>query len=103
MLDRYQYVRLMYTCLFEASKWGSTCFDPLFYHYPEDENTYKDVESTFIVANAIKVSPVISAGVKENNEYMSYFPAGAWTSLIEEGITVSSVGESKKLKAKPSV
>jgi alpha-glucosidase (family GH31 glycosyl hydrolase) len=34
MYDRYQYLRLLYTCLFEASTFGSTCFDPLFYHYP---------------------------------------------------------------------
>lgn len=37
MYDRYQYLRLMYTCMFEASKFGTTCFDPLFYHFPEDD------------------------------------------------------------------
>ena len=37
---RYQYVRLIYTCLYEASMWGTTCFDPLFFHYPEDDKAF---------------------------------------------------------------
>lgn len=36
MHDRYQYSRMMYTCLFESMKYGGTCFDPLFYYYPTD-------------------------------------------------------------------
>ena len=38
--DRYQYLRHMYTCLFEVSQWGGSCIDPLFYYYPEDDNTF---------------------------------------------------------------
>ena len=38
--DRYQYLRHMYTCLYEVSAWGGSCFDPVFYHYPEDDNLY---------------------------------------------------------------
>jgi len=29
MHDRYQILRHMYTCMFEVSKYGGTCFDPL--------------------------------------------------------------------------
>ena len=48
----------MYGCLFEASQNGRTCFDPLFYHFgfPMD-----DIEKSFIVGDAIKVSPVTEA------------------------------------------
>jgi alpha-glucosidase (family GH31 glycosyl hydrolase) len=37
ILDRYQYLRHMYTCLADASMSGKTCFDPLLFHYPEDD------------------------------------------------------------------
>ena len=51
----------MYTCLFEVSQNGGSCIDPLFYYYPDDDNTYTDVEHTFMVGGAIKVSPVLDA------------------------------------------
>lgn len=37
MLDRYQYIRHLYTCIYEANQNGGTCFDPLFYYYPLDD------------------------------------------------------------------
>lgn len=40
MHDRMQYLRLMYTCLFEASEFGGSCFDPIFFHYPMDLASY---------------------------------------------------------------
>jgi len=59
MHDRYQTLRHMYTCLFEAHKNGGTCFDPLFYYFPTDDNVYTDIESTFIVGGALKVTPIL--------------------------------------------
>lgn len=56
---RYSFIRLTYTCLFEVSLNGGTCFDPLFYHYPDDGELYKDYEHTFMFANHIKVSPTL--------------------------------------------
>jgi len=77
--DRYQYLRHMYTCLFEASKEGKTCFDPLLFHYPEDDEVYKNIEHTFLVGDALKVSPVLSSS---NETFKSYFPAGGdWVSM----------------------
>jgi alpha-glucosidase (family GH31 glycosyl hydrolase) len=57
IIDRYQYLRHMYTCLFEASTSGRTCFDPLLFHYPEDNEVYTNIEHTFLVGDALKVSP----------------------------------------------
>lgn len=45
--------------MYEVSANGGTCFDPLVYHYPNDDTAQTDYTSTFIVANAIKVSPVL--------------------------------------------
>ena len=59
LYDRYSYLRMMYTCLFEASQQAQTCFDPLFFHYPNDPNTYDNVEDNFIAAGAVKVAPIL--------------------------------------------
>jgi alpha-glucosidase (family GH31 glycosyl hydrolase) len=32
---RLSYVRLMYSCLYDSSLNGDSCFDPLFLHYPD--------------------------------------------------------------------
>lgn len=40
MHDRYQFLRHMYTCMFEAFKYGGTCIDPLFYYFPTDDKVY---------------------------------------------------------------
>lgn len=85
MLKRYSFVRMMYTCLFEASMWGTTCFDPMFFHYPTDPKLYDDVESSFMVANNVKVSPILKPGVRLGEMYNVYFPLGRWASLTDEG------------------
>jgi alpha-glucosidase (family GH31 glycosyl hydrolase) len=54
----------MYTCLFESSKSGRTCFDPLLFHFPEDNEVYKNIEHTFLVGDALKVSPVLESGIE---------------------------------------
>lgn len=59
MFDRYQYLRLLYTCLFEVSNNGGSCFSPLFYYFPNDTNLYEEYESSFIFANTIKVTPIL--------------------------------------------
>lgn len=78
MYDRYQYLRQMYTCLYEVSQSGGTCFDPLFYYYPLDDNCFTNIESSFIVAGMLKVSPILSPSV---SSYESYFPKGIWVNL----------------------
>lgn len=55
--ERYKYLMLMQTCLKTAEETGNTCFDPLFFHYPDASQD--DIEHTFIAANSIKVSPVL--------------------------------------------
>ena len=52
-------MRFIYTCLFRASQEGRTCFDPLLFHFPEVDQVYQDIEHTFIVGDALKVSPVL--------------------------------------------
>ena len=82
MFDRYQYLRHMYTCLFEVSQWGGSCIDPLFFFYPQDDNLYTNVEKTFMVGGALKVSPILEAGVAATGgTFTSYFPEGKWVNM----------------------
>lgn len=59
--ERYRYMDFMYACLFSAYQDGNTCFDPLFYAYPDVEMAFEDIESTFMVGDALKVSPVLES------------------------------------------
>ena len=59
LFDRLQYVRNMYTCLFRVTKDGGSCFDPLFFHYPQIDETFIDAEHTFIAQDSLKVSPFL--------------------------------------------
>lgn len=56
---RYKNLMFMYGCLARAEKNGGTCFDPLFFHWPQLNGTYDDIEHTFMVGDAVKVSPVL--------------------------------------------
>ena len=80
--DRYRYVKFLYTCLFEASKTGQTCYDPLLFHYPEAADSYRDTEATFMVGDAIKVSPMLEMSHDDHRlRYNVFFPKGKWIDL----------------------
>lgn len=61
MQDRYRFLRLQYTCLYEAHKNGGSCIDPLLYHFSNDENVFKQEnrDFDFMVANSLKITPVL--------------------------------------------
>jgi len=85
LLDRYQYLRHMYTCLFEASSFGGSCIDPLFFYYPEDDNLFDNIEESFMVGGALKVSPIL-APMDGAETFESYFPEGEWVNLADFSI-----------------
>ncbi len=94
---RYEYLRHQYTCLYEVSTWGGSCIDPLFYYYPEDNNTFVDIESSFMVGGTLKISPVLQAGVgmfatPAVATHTSYFPAGTWLNMHNMAEVIESKG-----------
>lgn len=82
MQDRYSWLRAVYTCLFEVSKNGGTCFDPLFFHFPTDPETYNDIEGSFMVANKLKVTPVLGK-LGDDKNISTYFPKGKWVNMAD--------------------
>lgn len=79
--------------MYELNQEGGSCIDPLFYHFPEDDETYHNISTTFVFANTIKVSPVLEALGDDAKTFQAYFPKGAWASLTDFGAIVNSEGE----------
>ena len=102
---RYNYVRLLYSCLYSANTTGGTCFDPLLLHYPQDDEVFKpdQTEHSFIFADAIKVTPVLQAGV---TEVPSYFPQedAPWVNLndLTKSVDSSAGGKWVNLTTDPT-
>lgn len=102
IFDRYKYARHVYGCQFDASQSGRTCIDPLFYHYGFPMT---DIEKTFIVGDAIKVSPVLNHLGSDDGEFSVFFPPGRWVDLDDFSVTAvtESQGGSVNLKASTKV
>jgi alpha-glucosidase (family GH31 glycosyl hydrolase) len=105
--ERFSYLTTMYTCHLRVHREGGTCFDPLLMHYPHDDAVFavNQTEHTFLVADAIKVSPVLEYNV---TEIESYFPTGDWVDLRTYGIVHSApekplMGQMMKLSAENGI
>lgn len=85
--DRYQYLRHMYTCLYEVSQWSGSCIDPAFYYYPTDENLYLDTSASFMVGGALLVTPVLEGG--DPKTIKAYLPKGQWVNLASAALDVN--------------
>ena len=84
MQDRMQYLRFMYTCLFEANQWGGSCVDPIYFHHTMDLKSMDDTtgaNDTFIFGGAVKVSPIVQPLADTVKTFKSHFPKGRWLNL----------------------
>jgi len=78
-----------------AKRDGETCFDPLLFHFPEDDEVLDPTmtEHSFIFANALKITPVLEINA---TTVKSYFPAGSWVNMNDYSkIVVSNASEGK--------
>jgi len=60
---------------------GGALVRPMFFDFPLDDNTYENVEGTFMLGDSIKVSPVLEQGKNDGDAYSVYFPPGLWHNL----------------------
>ena len=89
MRDRMQYLRFMYTCLFESHQWGGSCFDPVYFHFSLDLDSQQDVtgtNDTFMFGGAVKVSPVLQSMDNNTKTFKSHFPKGRWLNLANMNV-----------------
>ena len=69
--------------MFAANYTGGQLVYPLLYDFPEDDECLKNIENTYMLGDAIKVSPRIDPAQEDNNltTFKSYFPKGVWRDL----------------------
>jgi len=68
--------------MFAANYTGGQLVYPLLYDYPLDAQALNEnIENTFMLGDAIKVSPVLTPKVNDTATFESYFPEGKWYNL----------------------
>jgi len=87
--------------MYKVYRDGGSIIRPLFFEFPEDGNTFNEntIDSTFFLGDALKVSPVLKAGVKNGDKFQSYFPKGEWADLNNQTLKVSSNGQNIDLES----
>lgn len=73
MAQRAPFTRYIYSQMFARNYTGGQLVYPLLYDFPEDDNCLENIEDTYMLGNAIKVSPVLTAQGNETT-FDSYFP-----------------------------
>ena len=98
--QRYEYLRYLYTCLFEISRnYKATLIKPLFFEFPEDEGTYKNLEYSFMVGSALKVTPILTKEDSDNGKVESYFPNGVKFISLNDMEVIEGKGRNETLRA----
>lgn len=92
------YARYTYSQMYKVYREGGSIVRPLFFDFPNDDNCFIDdvTDSTFLLGDAIKVSPVLTAS---SVMYDSYFPKGQWADLNNYNVKVNSTGQNVTLNA----
>lgn len=57
--QRLQYTRFIYSQMYKVYLYGGSLIRPLFFDYPTDDNCFNNIEDTYMLGDAIKVSPVL--------------------------------------------
>lgn len=81
--------------MYSSYREGGSLVKPLFFDYPEDDKTYENIDTTFMLGDAIKVSPVLEQGKKETDQYSVYFPKGVWIDLHNPTQVIDASTEGK--------
>jgi len=63
--QRIMYHRYIYSQLYKVYRYGGSIVSPLFFDFPEDDSCFTDIEHTYMLGEAVKVSPVLEAGVTD--------------------------------------
>lgn len=79
--QRASFTRYIYSQLYSSYRLGGAVMRPLFFDEPTDNGAFDHVSDTYMLGDSIKVSPILTQGVKDGNTYQSYFTAGVWYDL----------------------
>jgi alpha-glucosidase len=99
LLWRYALLRYYYTQLYQNSIEGGMFWKPLFFDFPEVEETYKDLETNILLGSALKLSAVISEEDHKTQNYI--FTEGIWCDIVSYKCTLYYSTQSVSLPATP--
>ncbi len=71
---RYEFIPYLYTLQWEAYKNGTPMFAPLFWYYPEDEETL-EINDEVMIGDRVLHAPIVMQGERRR---AVYFPEGRW-------------------------
>lgn len=97
--QRYSFLRYYYTKMYEISKHdGGTLVRPLFFEFPQDSGAYHGYEHSFMVGEALKVTPILSPESEHQGKVNSYFPKNTrfislndFHSIVDQGTSGANV------------
>ena len=75
ILQKLAYSRYVYSQMYKVYRDGGSIVRPLFFEFPHDDKCFWEnvTDTTFMLGDAIKVSPILGPGVEK---FKSYFPKG---------------------------
>lgn len=81
MAQRGPFTRYIYSQMFATNYTGGQVVYPLLYDFPEDDMCLDNIESTFMLGDSVKVSPLLESKAENETTFQSYFPQGMWRDL----------------------
>lgn len=88
---RYKLLPFLYTLFYEAHTKGETVARPLFFEYPEDQETYNN-DRQFMWGKTLMVVPALYQGQTTVN---GYFPKGIWYDIQNKTGTIDATSGGK--------
>lgn len=82
-------------------KMGGPVVGHFLFYFPEDANLFAE-ETTYMLGDSIKVSPVLIQGLNNTGTYPTYVPKGQWIDLNDNSVVVNSIGQYVNLTASSS-
>ena len=82
---RYALMRYYYTQMYINSIEGGMFWKPLFIEFPEDSNTYDNLERNIMIGPALKLSPMIDEKDAKTQNFI--FPEGIWCDIVSTKCT----------------
>lgn len=63
--NKLKFSRYTYSQMYQVYREGGALVRPLFFDYPNDDQCFNDASRTFMLGDAIKVSPILESGVAD--------------------------------------